>query len=326
MIAHARQPGRAVGVDARDHQDRRGHPADDDGAADRRPRPTASSADRCPARDRRRRPTPTSSTSCPGDYTRHLASERRRRGLAALRRRVRRSTAPDAAPRHGRRRPAAALLHLGHDQPTPSSSSTPTCPTRSVTSRRCTGWACGRATCTSNISSPGWAKHAWSCFFAPWIAEATSLRLQLRALRRRRLLPSHAHASVTTFCAPPTVWRMLIQADLAAAPAVACASSSRRGEPLNPEVIAQVRGCLGAHHPRRLRPDRDDRADRQLPRAADQGRLDGPPAARLPDRARRPRHRRARSGRGRDLPRPLVAHPIEPDDRVRRRRRAQTPR
>ena len=65
-----------------------------------------------------------------------------------------------------------------------------------------------------NISSPGWAKHAWSSVFAPWLAEATILTLDharfepvatLEALRRER---------VTTFCAPPTVWRMLIQHDL----------------------------------------------------------------------------------------------------------------
>ena len=66
-----------------------------------------------------------------------------------------------------------------------------------------------------NISSPGWAKHAWSCFFAPWIAEATIFVYNYRASTRRRCWTSSAAAGVTTFCAPPTVWRMLIQADLA---------------------------------------------------------------------------------------------------------------
>ena len=70
-----------------------------------------------------------------------------------------------------------------------------------------------------NISSPGWAKHAWSCFFAPWIAEATILvynyaRFDAAGPARGRC----AGQRVTTFCAPPTVWRMLINADLSGGP------------------------------------------------------------------------------------------------------------
>jgi acetyl-CoA synthetase len=94
------------------------------------------------------------------------------------------------------------------------------------------------------ISSPGWAKHAWSCFFAPWIAEATifvpnSARFDPVALRRQL-----DRAGVTTFCAPPTVWRMLIRADLGARPA-ALTEALSAGEPLNPEVIEQVRAAWG---------------------------------------------------------------------------------
>ena len=94
------------------------------------------------------------------------------------------------------------------------------------------------------ISSPGWAKHAWSCFFAPWIAEATifvsnSTRFDPLALRSR--LDEYG---VTTVCAPPTVWRMLIRADLGARPA-ALTEALSAGEPLNPEVIEQVRTAWG---------------------------------------------------------------------------------
>ena len=66
------------------------------------------------------------------------------------------------------------------------------------------------------ISSPGWAKHAWSCFFAPWIAEATICVFNYSRFDAAALLEQIRAPSVTTFCAPPTVWRMLIQADLAA--------------------------------------------------------------------------------------------------------------
>ncbi|PRC48030.1 AMP-dependent synthetase, partial [Mycobacterium sp. ITM-2017-0098] len=64
------------------------------------------------------------------------------------------------------------------------------------------------------ISSPGWAKHAWSCFFAPWIAEATIFVYNYGRFQATALLDQIRRAGVSTFCAPPTVWRMLIQSDL----------------------------------------------------------------------------------------------------------------
>ncbi|WP_217141652.1 AMP-binding protein [Streptomyces sp. AC627_RSS907] len=95
-----------------------------------------------------------------------------------------------------------------------------------------------------NISSPGWAKHAWSNLFAPWNAEATVFLYNYARFDAPRLLAEMDRAEVTTFCAPPTVWRMLIQADLtrlATPPREAVAA----GEPLNPEVIEQVRRTWG---------------------------------------------------------------------------------
>src|SRR5579862_652635 len=67
-----------------------------------------------------------------------------------------------------------------------------------------------------NLSSPGWAKHAWSCLFAPWNAQATILAYQYDRFDPRALLDQLVRCGVTTFCAPPTVWRMLIQHDLSA--------------------------------------------------------------------------------------------------------------
>jgi acetyl-CoA synthetase len=89
------------------------------------------------------------------------------------------------------------------------------------------------------ISSPGWAKHAWSCFFAPWIAEATIFVYNYARFNAADLLEQIRRAGVTTFCAPPTVWRMLIQADLGAGPGE-LRELLAAGEPLNPEVITQV--------------------------------------------------------------------------------------
>jgi acetyl-CoA synthetase len=95
-----------------------------------------------------------------------------------------------------------------------------------------------------NISSPGWAKHAWSCFFAPWNAEATVFMLNQPRFNARGLLDAITRCGVTTFCAPPTVWRLLIQENLSAWP-VRLKEVTGAGEPLNPEVIERVRDAWG---------------------------------------------------------------------------------
>jgi acetyl-CoA synthetase len=94
------------------------------------------------------------------------------------------------------------------------------------------------------ISSPGWAKHAWSCFFAPWIAEATIFVYNYTRFDADSLMDQLRRAGVSTFCAPPTVWRMLIQADLGTRP-VGLREILGAGEPLNPDVIAQVEKAWG---------------------------------------------------------------------------------
>ncbi|HTZ01362.1 MAG TPA: AMP-binding protein [Xanthobacteraceae bacterium] len=95
-----------------------------------------------------------------------------------------------------------------------------------------------------NISSPGWAKHAWSCFFSPWNAQAAVFIVNQRRFNARGLLDTIVRCGVTTFCAPPTVWRMLIQEDLSAW-RVRIRELISAGEPLNPEVIEQVRAAWG---------------------------------------------------------------------------------
>jgi acetyl-CoA synthetase len=95
-----------------------------------------------------------------------------------------------------------------------------------------------------NISSPGWAKHAWSCFFAPWNAAATVFMLNQPRFSAKGLLDAISRCGVTTFCAPPTVWRMLIQEDLAAWK-VSLREVVGAGEPLNPEIIERVNAAWG---------------------------------------------------------------------------------
>ena len=95
-----------------------------------------------------------------------------------------------------------------------------------------------------NLSSSGWAKHAWSSLFAPWNAQATILAYHYERFDARALLARLVQCRVSTFCAPPTVWRMLIQHDLREWP-VSLREAASAGEPLNPEVIARVRDAWG---------------------------------------------------------------------------------
>ncbi|MCC8956772.1 AMP-binding protein [Bradyrhizobium sp. Pear77] len=95
-----------------------------------------------------------------------------------------------------------------------------------------------------NISSPGWAKHAWSCFFAPWNAGATIFIANQPRFEAKGLLSIIGRCSVTTLCAPPTVWRMFIQEQLASFK-VSLREVCGAGEPLNPEIIDQVKSAWG---------------------------------------------------------------------------------
>lgn len=95
-----------------------------------------------------------------------------------------------------------------------------------------------------NISSPGWAKHAWSNVFAPWNAGVTVFVYNYARFDAPRMLDTFVRCGVTTLCAPPTVWRMLIGEDLSRwKPGLREVVSA--GEPLNPEVIERVRQAWG---------------------------------------------------------------------------------
>jgi len=95
-----------------------------------------------------------------------------------------------------------------------------------------------------NISSPGWAKHAWSSFFAPWNAGATIFIVNQPRFEARSLLDTVRDRRVATLCAPPTVWRLLVQQDLASWK-TGLRELASAGEPLNPEVIERVRRAWG---------------------------------------------------------------------------------
>jgi acetyl-CoA synthetase len=95
-----------------------------------------------------------------------------------------------------------------------------------------------------NLSSPGWAKHAWSSFFAPWSAEATIVMVNHARFDAASLVRELVRCEVTSFCAPPTVWRAIIQLPLEEIK-VSLRELVSAGEPLNPEVITRVRKAWG---------------------------------------------------------------------------------
>ncbi|KAB1643442.1 AMP-binding protein [Gulosibacter chungangensis] len=94
------------------------------------------------------------------------------------------------------------------------------------------------------ITSPGWAKHAWSAFFAPWHVGATIFVYNYLKFDAAKLIKQLDRAEVNTFCAPPTVWRMLIQHGDTEKP-VGLREALSAGEPLNPEVIGRIRDWWG---------------------------------------------------------------------------------
>lgn len=95
-----------------------------------------------------------------------------------------------------------------------------------------------------NISAPGWAKFAYSSFFGPWNMGATLLAYQVDKFIAKEQLATIEQYGVTTFCAPPTVLRLMIQEDLTAY-TFRIRQCVAAGEPLNPEIIEKWKQGTG---------------------------------------------------------------------------------
>ena len=97
-----------------------------------------------------------------------------------------------------------------------------------------------------NISSPGWAKHAWSSIFAPWNTGAPTLSYDYRggfnAAKHLQKIEEHA---VVSLCAAPTIWRMFALEDLSKYDLSSLQNVCSAGEPLNPEIIERFRKATG---------------------------------------------------------------------------------
>ena len=96
-----------------------------------------------------------------------------------------------------------------------------------------------------NLSAPGWAKWAWSSFFVPLNMGATATGFLFKMFDGHSYLDALETCGVTTFCAPPTAWRMFINLDMTGHNLSSIRQSMSAGEPLNPEVINRWKRYTG---------------------------------------------------------------------------------
>ncbi len=96
-----------------------------------------------------------------------------------------------------------------------------------------------------NLGAPGWAKWAWSSFFAPLNVGATASGFNFTVLDGDKYLDAITTHKISTFCAPPTAWRVFINLDTSKFDFSALRQSIGAGEPLNPEVITRWKELTG---------------------------------------------------------------------------------
>ncbi|MFF8835772.1 AMP-binding protein [Streptomyces sp. NPDC015130] len=95
-----------------------------------------------------------------------------------------------------------------------------------------------------NIAAPGWAKHAWSSFFVPFNAEATAVAFSQPRTEPHGILRALRRHDITSFCAPPTVWRAMFAHGLGDPPG-RLTSATSAGEPLDTYLVDAVRDSWG---------------------------------------------------------------------------------
>jgi acetyl-CoA synthetase/4-hydroxybutyrate---CoA ligase (AMP-forming) len=96
-----------------------------------------------------------------------------------------------------------------------------------------------------NLGAPGWAKWAWSSFFAPFNVGATTTGFKFSVLDGEQYLDAVSKHEVTTFCAPPTAWKMFVNMNLDSFDLSRIRQSVSAGEPLNASVIEKWKKYTG---------------------------------------------------------------------------------
>ena len=95
------------------------------------------------------------------------------------------------------------------------------------------------------ISDTGWAKALWGKLYGQWLCEAATFVYDFDRFDAEKILPLFAQYGITTFCAPPTMYRMLIKQDLSRFDLSSIEHASIAGEALNPEVFRQFEKATG---------------------------------------------------------------------------------
>ena len=95
------------------------------------------------------------------------------------------------------------------------------------------------------ISDTGWAKAMWGKMYGQWLCEAANFVYDFDRFDAEKILPLFAKYGITTFCAPPTMYRMLIKQDITRFDLSSIEHASTAGEALNPEVFRQFEKCTG---------------------------------------------------------------------------------
>ena len=95
------------------------------------------------------------------------------------------------------------------------------------------------------ISDTGWAKSMWGKLYGQWLCEAAIFVYDFDRFDAEQILPMFKKHNITTFCAPPTMYRMLIKQDLSRFDLSTIEYASTAGEALNPEVYIQFKKHTG---------------------------------------------------------------------------------
>ena len=95
------------------------------------------------------------------------------------------------------------------------------------------------------ISDTGWAKSSWGKLYGQWLCEAAVFVYDFDRFDAEKILPMFAKHKITTFCAPPTMYRMLAKQDLSRFDLSSIEHASTAGEALNPEVYRQFQNATG---------------------------------------------------------------------------------
>ena len=95
------------------------------------------------------------------------------------------------------------------------------------------------------ISETGWGKALWGKLYGQWLCEGAIFTYDFARFDAEKILPMFAKYRITTFCAPPTMYRMLIKEDISKYDFSSVRHATTAGEALNPEVFVQFEKATG---------------------------------------------------------------------------------